>query len=255
MWGQLQAIFPGLDWSLVLVYLRVQACVLILPGLGERVIPARVKVAVALALAPLLAAGVSLRVMPDGPGGILAEVVPEMLLGFTTGALLRLLAMAIDIATTAIAATASLSQMMGIQNEAAPHPIGNMLHLAGIALLMAMGLPMMLVELLADSLRLWPPAMLPPVETLVWGIVAVVRDSFLLAMMLAAPFTLGGFLYQALSGVINRVMPALPVVFIGAPASVFLALAGLAILAPMLVGIWADAVLSFMLPSFPEMTR
>jgi flagellar biosynthetic protein FliR len=79
----------------------------------------------------------------------------------------------------------------------------------------------------------------------------MVSDSFWLAMMLAAPFTLGGFLFQALSGVINRVMPALPVVFIGAPASILLALAGLAILAPLLVSIWADLVLSFMLPGAP----
>ena len=70
-------------------------------------------------------------------------------------------------------------------------------------------------------------------------------------MMLAAPFTLGGFLFQTLTGVINRVMPALPVVFIGAPAAIFLALMGLAILSPMLIGLWADAVLSFMLPVAP----
>ena len=49
---------------------------------------------------------------------------------------------------------------MGIQNETSPHPIGNMMHLAGLALLMAMGLPVMLVELIADSLQLWPPAAL-----------------------------------------------------------------------------------------------
>ncbi len=65
--------------------------------------------------------------------------------------MLRLLTIAIDIATTAIAATASLSQIMGIQNEMSPHPIGNMLHLAGMAVLMAMGLPVMIVELIADS--------------------------------------------------------------------------------------------------------
>ena len=40
MWDQLQAIVPGLDWALVLVYVRVQACVVALPGLGERVISA-----------------------------------------------------------------------------------------------------------------------------------------------------------------------------------------------------------------------
>ncbi len=46
-------------------------------------------------------------------------------------------------------------------------------------------------------------------------------------------------------------MPALPVVFIGAPASILLALMGLVILAPQLVGIWANAVMGFMLPALP----
>ena len=251
MWDQLQAIVPGLDWALVLVYVRVQACVVALPGLGERVISARVKVAIALALAPLLSGIAPGPQMPEQPLGMIAQVGVEMVLGFATGIMLRLLTIAIDIATTAIAATASLSQIMGIQNEMSPHPIGNMLHLAGMAVLMAMGLPVMIVELIVDSLRLWPPADLPQVEGLVMAVVRMVTDSFWLAMMLAAPFTLGGFLYQALSGVINRVMPALPVVFIGAPASILLALMGLVILAPLLVGIWANAVMGFMLPALP----
>lgn len=248
MWDQLQAIVPGLDWALVLVYVRVQACVLALPGLGERVISTRVKVAVALALTPLLSGVAAGPQMPDTPLGLVGQVAVELALGTVTGLMLRLLTLAIDIATTAIAATASLSQIMGIQNEMSPHPIGNMLHLGGLAILMAMGLPVMMVDLMADSLRLWPPADLPQVEGLVMAVVRIIADSFWLAMLLAAPFTLGGFLFQALSGVINRVMPALPVVFIGAPVAILLALGGLVILAPLLVGIWADAVLSFMLP-------
>ncbi|QBX33474.1 flagellar biosynthetic protein FliR [Paracoccus liaowanqingii] len=251
MWDQLQAIFPGLEWSLVLVYVRLQACILVLPGLGERVITGRVKVAVALALTPLLSGLAPAIQIPLQPLGLVRQVGIEMLLGLAAGTMLRLLALAIDIATTAIAATASLSQIMGVQNEMSPHPIGNMLHLAGIAILMALGLPVMLVELMADSLTLWPPASLPAADGLAMAVVRIVADSFWLAMLLAAPFTLGGFLYQSLSAVINRVMPALPVVFIGAPASILLALAALVVLAPLLLGIWADAVLGFMLPPIP----
>lgn len=251
MWDQLQDIFPGLEWSVVLVYARVQACVMILPGLGERVIPGRVKVGLALVMTPLLSGVAPATAMPEGPPGLMAQVFVEMLLGFAAGIMLRLLTIAIDIATTAIAATASLSQIMGVANEMSPHPIGNMLNLAGIAILMTLGLPVMLVELMADSLHLWPPAALPDIEGLAMAVVRIVADSFWLAMMLAAPFTLGGFLYQALSGVINRVMPALPVVFIGAPASILLALVGLSVLAPLLLGVWADAVLGFMLPPLP----
>ena len=43
------------NWPLVLCYLRVQACLLAMPGFGETVPPGRVKVAIALALTPLLA--------------------------------------------------------------------------------------------------------------------------------------------------------------------------------------------------------
>ena len=45
----LQALLP-----LVLVYARVQACVLMLPGVGEQAVPVRVRVAVAMALTPML---------------------------------------------------------------------------------------------------------------------------------------------------------------------------------------------------------
>lgn len=251
MWDQALRMVPGLDWSLVLVYARVQACILILPGLGERILPARLRIALALAITPLLADLVPARSVPSAPLSILAGVGAEMVLGFVTGGLLRLLSLALAIGTTAIAATASLSQIMGIQNEASPHPVGNLMHLAGLAVLMVLGLPVMVVQLMADSFQLWPPAALPDAGFIATNAVRVVSDSFWLAMMLAAPFTLGGFLFQALSGVISRVMPALPVVFIGAPASILLALAGLAILAPLLISVWAGQVLGFMLPEAP----
>lgn len=240
---------PPLPWTMVLVYLRVQAFILVLPGLSERILPGRLKVGLAAALTPLLTPLAAEIAMPATVVGIAGQVAGQMVLGLATGMLLRLLALALDVATTAIAATASLSQIMGVQNEAAPHPIGNLMHLAGVALLMVMGFPVMVVQLIADSLQLWPPAALPEAEYLAVNSLRLVRDSFLLALMLAAPFTIGGFLFQALSGVVNRVMPALPVIFIGAPASIMLALAGLALLAPLLAAIWADRVLSFVLPA------
>lgn len=251
MLDQVLSLVPGLDWSLVLIYARVQACILVLPGLGERILPARLRIALALAITPLLAELVPPRPVPVAPLAILSELGAEMLLGFVTGGLLRLLALSLAIATTAIAATASLSQIIGVQNDASPHPIGNLMHLAGVAVLMVLGLPVMVVQLLADSLHLWPPTALPDAEFIASNGIRMVADSFWLAMMLAAPFTLGGVLFQALSGVISRVMPALPVVFIGAPGSILLALAGLAVLAPLLISLWADQVLGFMLPEAP----
>ena len=74
------------------------------------------------------------------------------------------------------------------------------------------------------------------------AVVDLVARGFGLALLLASPFILGGLLYQALSAVIGKVMPSLPVVFVGAPAAILLALVGLALLAPAILGIWAEAV-------------
>lgn len=236
-----------LGWAVVLTYLRVQACILAMPGFGERVLPGRVKIAIAMALAPILTETGSAVEAPPTLIVLLGVAAAELLLGFAVGTLVRLLAFSINIAATAIAATASLSQIIGAPNEASPHPIGNIFHLGGIAILLAMGLPIMLVRLLADSLALWPVGRLPDAEGLLTELVAILAHSFELAMVLAAPFILGGFLFQALSGVINKVMPALPVVFIGAPAAIMLALVALALLTPLLMGVWVDAVLSLQL--------
>lgn len=244
-----------LNWPLVLTYLRIQACILVMPGFGERVLNGRIKIALAMALSPVLAemsAGAS-----DGGGPVLGASLPffpvirELLIGFAIGMMVRVMAFAINIAATAIASTASLSQIIGAPNEASPHPVGNLLHLGGTALLLALGLPMMLVGLLADSLVFWPTGRMPAIDGLTGAFVAVLADSFRLAMMLSAPFILGGFLFQALSGVINRVMPALPVVFIGAPAAIGLALIALVLLSPMILSLWADAVLNLQLPALP----
>ncbi|GGF53245.1 flagellar biosynthetic protein FliR [Paracoccus acridae] len=251
MWDQLSQLLPGFSWTWVLVYLRVQALVLVLPGLGERVIPVRVRAAAAMAVTPMLAGLIPPVPAPGDTLATLGQAAGETLIGLAAGMGLRLLALSLDIATSAIAATASLSQLIGGQNEAAPHPIGNLVHLAGLAVLMVLGLPVMLVQLMADSLAIWPPGGWPDADGLAAEAIRLVARSFWIAMLLAAPFTLGGFMFQALSGVINRVMPALPVIFIGSPAAIMLALAALALLAPVLIGLWADAVLGYMLPGAP----
>ncbi|MDO5704154.1 MAG: flagellar biosynthetic protein FliR [Paracoccus sp. (in: a-proteobacteria)] len=239
---------PGFDSGLVLAYVRLQAFLMILPGIGERAVPVRVKVAIAMSLAPLMA-GIGGEGPPlTDPAALMFPAVTEMAIGLAAGTMVRLMALALDVGASAMASSTSLAQIVGGANEASPHPIGNMLHLGGTAILFALGLPVMLVQLMADSFALWPIGALPDINGLVPEIIGFTARSFALAMTLAAPFILGGFLYQALSGVINKVMPQLPVLFIGAPGSILMALIALAVAAPLLVGLWADAVLAVALP-------
>lgn len=236
---------------LLLAYLRVQAAVLVFPVLSERVLSVRVRTAIAMMLAPVAlsvsgSTGWSQNIgLPDF--AVLA--LRELLIGFLIALPARIMASALHVVTSAIGATASLSQLIGTGTEAAPHPIGVLMHMAGLALLMAMGLPILLLDLLGQSYGAFPAGQFAIEGDHVAGMVGLVTRSFVVAMALASPFILGGLLYQVLTGVVNRVMPSLPVVFIGAPAIIMLALVGLALLAPAVLSGWAQAVFDHAMPS------
>lgn len=229
--------------GLLLTYCRVQACFLMLPVFSERALPMRVRTALAMAVTPLLAEQVQV------PGGIdsllqLAGLAgAEIASGLALGGLVRLFASALDVAATAIAATASLSQLVGVANEYSPHPIGNLMHLAGLAILIALGFPALVCDLLRESLMLRPLGSWPEISNLLPHAVALMRQSLVLALLLASPFILGGFLFQLLSGVISKVMPNLPITFIAAPGAIMLAMLALAVLTPSIISVWAGAVL------------
>jgi len=99
---------------------------------------------------------------------------------------------------------------------------------------------------LRESLVVRPVGEWPQITDILPGAIALVQQGFALALLLAAPFILGGFLFQALSGMVSKAMPALPVVFIAAPGAIMLALLALAVMTPSILSVWADAVLNMM---------
>ena len=232
--------------ALILAYLRVQAAILIFPAFSEQFLSVRIRISLAMVLTPAAMAfgAPDAGLAEAGPGLFAVLAAREMLVGLLIAIPVRIMASALHVATSAIGATASLSQLIGTGTEAAPHPIGNLMHMAGLALLMAMGLPMLLIDLIAQSYAAFPAGNLAVGGEQVRGFVGMVAQSFVLALALASPFILGGLLYQLLTGVVNKVMPSLPVVFIGAPAIILMALIGLAILAPAILDLWANAVLA-----------
>lgn len=238
--------FEALLAVMVLTYCRIQACLVSMPGFSLRALPVRVRIAVAMSMTPLLAEHARTVPPVDTLSGLALLAGAEIVTGLMLGGLIRLMAMALDIAAAAIAATTSLSQLVGGANEFAPHPVGNLLHLAGLALLMALGLPLLLCDLLRESFALRPIGTWPQVAEVLPAALGLIRRAFVLAMLMAAPFVLGGYLFQILSGMVSKVMPALPVMFIAAPAAILLALLGLVLMTPAILAGWADAVFDVM---------
>jgi flagellar biosynthetic protein FliR len=233
----------------VLVFVRVGAVVALLPGFGEQMIPARVRlglvVAFTLVVAPMVAPA-ALAVDPDRPFFLLMLI--EAGAGLLVGIAVRLLVLALQLAGSIAAQSTALAQIFGAGATPDPMPaVGNLLVLAGLALAVAGDLHIKAALAMARSYDVLPiGAELPASDVLTWG-AARVAGAFALGFSLAAPFVIAAFAYNLALGAINKAMPQLMVAFIGAPAITAGAILLLLLASPLILTHWGaelDATLA-----------
>ena len=231
----------------LMVFFRVGAMTALLPVFGEQVVPARLRLGVALALTAVVAPAVShkLPAVQDSLA-ILPMLLTESAIGLVLGLTLRLFVLALQMAAVQIAQASSLSQMVG---GIAPEPqpaIGQLMTFAGLALAAKAGLGAHVAALTVQSYTLLPAGRLPLVGDLSdWGLLRITA-AFTLAFSLAAPFTIASVLYNLALGLVNRAMPQLSVTLIGAPVLTFGALVLLVLTLPAMLMVWQGALGGFL---------
>ena len=231
-------------WAGFVVFLRVAAMMALLPLFGEQAVPARVRLALALAftlvVAPAVAPGLP---APGGPARMLALVLGETAAGLALGFALRLLVLALQTAGAVAAQATSLAQIFGAGPGGEPSPaMGHLLVTGGLALAAILGLHVRAAQWMVEGYALIPAgAALDPGLLLEAGLAEIAR-AFALAVSLAAPFVAAALLYNVTLGVISRAMPQLMVTFIGAPALTLGGLALMLLAAPVLLEVWGAAL-------------
>lgn len=234
-------------WQGAIVFLRVGAMAAVLPGFGNRMVPLRVRLALALAFTAVVApAAPPLAAAQPELGRLLRLLATETLAGLALGLGLRLFVMALQTAGAIAANATSLSQLLGgAQTEPLP-AIGQALTVGGLALAMLAGLHVRLAEFMLLSYEILPAARFPAAAMMAeWGVAQVAR-AFWLAFTLAAPFVILSMLYNLALGAINKAMPQLMVAFVGAPVITLGGLALFAVAAPVMLSVWLDALLAFL---------
>lgn len=231
-----------LAFAAILLVARVGACGLLLPGLGEAEIPAPIRLALVLALVPLLLPGV-LPVLPKAPDDFAATILlfaSEIAIGIWLGTLARLVVVALSITGQLAGSFMGLSSMfapdqaMGGQGTA----LSRLMGIAAAALVLSTGLYALPLRALAESY-----AVLPAGVALDGGIAALAvaeagAASLGLALRLAAPLLLLAVLAQAATGLLARVAPQAQVFVLAAPAQTLAGLVLLALLLPRLLAEW-----------------
>lgn len=243
---EVQASLIAAFWHAAIVFFRVSALVSVLPAFGERSVPARVKIGLALMFTLIVSPAVSGVAPPPGPMETAGFIATEAVIGLALGIGVRLFVLALHTAGSIAAQSTSLAQVLG---GAAVEPIpamGYVLVVAGLALAVMSGLHVQAAKLLIHSYDLFPPGRFPGAQDLsAWG-VSRVSEAFALAFRLAAPFVIASLIYNLTLGVINRAMPQLMVAFVGAPVITWAGLFLLFVSSPMLLTVWSQAMSEFM---------
>ncbi|MEM1316331.1 MAG: flagellar biosynthetic protein FliR [Pseudomonadota bacterium] len=230
------------------LFARVGAAVALLPGFGERALPVRLKLAVALAFTAAIwpAAGPlaapAAEAASEDFAALLGLILGEAAIGLVIGLGLRFLVMALQVAGSIAAQSTSVAQIMGANATPDPMPaIGAILTLGGIALAMAAGLHVKAAAMLIASYGAAPAGLVMPAGDAAEWATGRAGQVFSLALSLAAPFAAGSFVYNLALGAINRAMPQLMVAFVGAPAITAGALLLLWAAAPEILTRWSEA--------------
>lgn len=225
------------------VFLRVGAALSLMPGFGERAVSARIKIAVALCFTLIVAPTVPVFGLSK-TGSILDQVgiliLTETLVGIVIGLAARILVMALQFAGTIASQSTSLAQIFGAGATPDPMPaIGNILLIAGLALVFALDIHIKIAIGLIQSYEVMPVGfVIKSADMAHWG-TKHASSAFALAFTLSAPFLITSLAYNLALGAINKAMPQLMVAFIGAPAITAAGILLLLLSAPIILTAWS----------------
>lgn len=242
-------ILPELAALFMLVFARVGTMVMLMPGLGERFVLNRAKLAIAVFLALLLMpVARPLMQVPVDPGVLMSLLISEILIGAVLGLSARLIMAALQTAGVIIANQVGLGfatavdPSMGQQNPS----IGNFLTILGITMVLVTDLHHLAISAIHNSYSMLPPGAYPSVgDASALGLQAVSK-SFAIAVQLSAPFIVFGLLFNMGLGVLARLMPQFQVFFLGAPASILIGMAILAALVGVIMTVFLGELGSFL---------
>ncbi len=223
------------------VFVRIAAMLYLMPGLGERAVPSRLRLGAALVLTALVAPLVApvAGPPPRTPADLALAILAEAAAGLVVGLAFRLLVLALQLAGSMAAQHLSVAQMFGAGVAPEPEPsIATLLAMGGIVLLLLGGAHVRLVAVLAGLYEVLPFGSMPAGADLAAWTVAGSARVFALALTLALPFVAVAFAYNLALGALSRAMPQLLVALVGAPLLIGLGLGVLWLALPELFARW-----------------
>lgn len=208
--------------ALFLAFCRIGACLMVMPGFSSARLPMQIRLLLAMALAmailPLLWDTIY-PVVKAEPVTILKFIFFESMVGATFGMIAHLYVLGMQFAATAMGMAISFNgpPVQDVLEDTSENQLAGMLSYGVLLLLFILDFHHVVFRAIVDSYATIPLGGAMSVQRMLISLTDTLVASMNIALRVASPFVLYGFLFNVGIGLINKLAPQIPVYFISTP--------------------------------------
>lgn len=209
--------------SVFVLFCRIGACLMLMPGISAPRIPVKVRLflalAITLSLAPLLSRESGLELANEPPFGLMRIIISESLIGGLIGFLGRIFFGALDTLAGAIAMSIGLSSPLTppTGDEQSPATAA-LISLGATTAFFLTDLHFEVLRGLVNSYAAWPVAGLFNAQFGLIQVADCLARAFSLALRISSPFIVYALIVNFAIGLAAKFTPQIPIYFISVPA-------------------------------------
>lgn len=204
-------------YSVFLLFCRVGGCVVFAPGLSSARVPMQTRLLTALgivlALSPLLTEEIARRVADINVDARPLLIIHETVTGMVIGLMGRFFLLSLQFAANTIWSTIGLAGIPGVplEDSDAGSPLATLASTGATVVILSLGLHIEMLRAVIESYDVIGIAEPLMPEVMLTGLTAVLSETSVLALRLAAPFIAYGVLINVALGLANRFVPHISV--------------------------------------------
>jgi flagellar biosynthetic protein FliR len=210
-----------------IVFCRIGACLMLMPGFSSIILPPQVRLFVALvttfALTPILIAILQPLTQNAAPMTLALLICTELVVGSVIGLSGRVFFLALQTMATMMASSVGLSNIPGTPiGDTDPAPALVPLIMAAVTTLFFMtDQHWQVLRGLMNSYDVWQPGERLSGEMALNQVASRLSEAFVLTLRITSPFIVYSVIVNFAIGLVNKLTPAIPVYFISVPFVMF----------------------------------
>lgn len=229
--------------AFMLGFVRMGTAVMIMPGVGDSFVSARIRLLMGLSMAFVLMPLVAQELPSTTPSTLqlLNLIAIEFVIGLFFGTIARIFMTALDVGGMVISFSSSLSnaQMFNPGLASQGSLVGAFLSVTGVVVLFATNLHHLLILGIVETYALFPLGGLPEAGSMAELVAMAVSKSFMIGVQIALPFVIMTLVIYVGMGVLSRLMPQIQVFLLALPLQILLALMLMTLLLSGVMMFWA----------------